>query len=103
MPTDGPRNISWEVLQLVEELITPNQMWALTNQAVSSSNIGTLEWLLEKLSNVVQADGSPVVYENSYQGRLLSVRRLFRKYGVIDGRERKADIVVTSPSTDNIY
>lgn len=71
----GTTDIAVGVLELVERLLTPSNMWNLANHAAEKNNAPVLEWLLVRMKDT---------YHNTYQGKLLTVRRVFHKYKVID-------------------
>jgi hypothetical protein len=68
--------VSWRVLVLIDKHLTQEDVWNLCNQSVETSDSETLDWLLPKLT---------IPYENTYCGRMLTVRRVMRKRWVVEG------------------
>jgi hypothetical protein len=71
----GVMDIDVGVLELVEELLTQSDIWNIANYMVERNNSLVLEWLLERMESS---------YHNTYQGKLLTVRKVFSKYKVVD-------------------
>lgn len=67
--------VSWKALELIQHLLTQEDIWNLANQAVEVSDPQTLDWLLSKLTTP---------YQNNYGDKMATVKTVLRKWRVID-------------------